>query len=222
MPGAERDAVSQHSAFNIQHSLYPIVDATVCAARGIDPVDLARAVIGAGARLLQVRAKDLPDADFLALLDRAVRISRPQGARVVVNDRADLALMAGADGVHVGQEDLSVEQVRSVVGGSSIVGVSTHDRAQIDAALGGDASYVAVGPVFATATKETGYEPRGLDLVRYAAGRGKPIVAIGGITLERVPDVLAAGAWGLAVITDLLRTGDPEGRARDYLRACAA
>jgi thiamine-phosphate pyrophosphorylase len=76
--------------------------------------------------------------------------------------------------------------------------------------------------VFATATKETGYEPRGLDLVRYAAGRGKPIVAIGGITLERVPDVLAAGAWGLAVITDLLRTGDPEGRARDYLRACAA
>jgi thiamine-phosphate pyrophosphorylase len=147
-------------------------------------------------------------------------LAQPAGVQVIVNDRADLALLAGAHGVHVGQDDLSVPHVRGLVGPSFIVGVSTHDRRQIDAALAGSASYVAVGPIFATSTKDTGYEPRGLDLVRHAALRGKPVAAIGGITLERASEVLAAGATYLAVITDLLSTGDPAGRARDYLRVC--
>jgi thiamine-phosphate pyrophosphorylase len=96
--------------------------------------------------------------------------------------------------------------------------VSTHTLEQIDRALDTSASYVAVGPIYETRTKATGYSARGLDLVAYAAGRGKPIVAIGGITLDRAADVIAAGASGLAVITDLLTSGDPEGRVREFIR----
>ena len=119
--------------------------------------------------------------------------------------------------MHVGQTDLPVAAVRAIVGKDAIVGLSTHDRDQIDQALASEASYVAVGPVFPTTTKETGYTPRGLDLVRYAAGRGKPIVAIGGITLERATDVVAAGASALAVISDILVHDDPETRVRAFL-----
>ncbi len=139
--------------------------------------------------------------------------------QVIVNDRADIARAAGAHGVHVGQDDLSVAEARAIVGDSAIVGVSTHTREQIDRALESSASYVAVGPIFATSTKATGYGARGLALVRYAAGRGKPVVAIGGITLQRAPDVIAAGAHAVAVITDLLVDEDVEARVRAFGRA---
>jgi thiamine-phosphate pyrophosphorylase len=163
-----------------------------------------------------LRAKTEPAGDVLALADRLVAAARAYGARLIVNDRADIAVMAAAAGVHVGQTDLPVEAARAIVGAAGIVGVSTHDREQIDRALASSASYVAVGPVYQTATKDTGYEARGLDLVRYAAARGKPIVAIGGITLERAPDVIAAGASALAVITDILAGDDVEARVRAY------
>jgi thiamine-phosphate pyrophosphorylase len=126
-------------------------------------------------------------------------------------------MMAGADGVHVGQEDLSVDAVRDLLGAAAIIGLSTHTREQIDHALTTSASYVAVGPIFGTATKDTGYSARGLELIGYAANRGKPVVAIGGITLERAAQVVAAGASGLAVITDLLTGGDVEQRVRSFV-----
>lgn len=173
-------------------------------------------------RLLQLRGKADADARLLTLAEGLTRVAHSSGARLIVNDRADIARLAGADGVHVGQDDLPVGDVRAILGPAAMIGLSTHDRDQIDAALAGDASYVAVGPVFPTATKDTGYDPRGLDLVRYAASRGKPVAAIGGITLEQAPAVLAAGASYLAVISDLLSTADPEARARDYLRASTA
>lgn len=179
----------------------------------------AEAVLRGGARLLQIRAKDEPGARLLALVDRVIEVARPLGARVIVNDRADIARMADADGVHVGQDDLSVDAVREIVGRGRIIGLSTHDRDQIDRALSGAASYVAVGPVFGTETKDTGYTPRGLELVSYAAGRGKPIVAIGGITLERAPAVVAQGASAVAVISDLVAGNDPEGRTRRFVAA---
>ena len=103
-----------------------------------------------------------------------------------------------------------------MLGPGAVVGVSTHDRDQVDRALDSSATYVAVGPIFSTTTKETGYEARGLDLIRHAAGRGRPVVAIGGITLARAADVADAGAWGLAVISDLLADGDVAGRVRDF------
>jgi len=171
--------------------------------------------------MLQVRGKGDSSAALVALTERVIEIARSSGGTVIVNDRADVVLMTGAAGVHVGQEDLPIEAVRNIVGAGRIAGLSTHTREQIDRALETSADYVAVGPIFETDTKATGYSARGLDLIAYAAGRGKPIVAIGGITLERAAEVIAAGASGLAVITDLLEGGNPEARVRAYLRALA-
>ena len=198
-------------------SLYPIIDTALCRTRGVDPFALAVACLRGGARLLQIRAKDEGGAALLALTERVVAAAASEaGGLVIVDDRADIARMAGAGGVHVGQTDLPVAAARAIVGAGAIVGLSTHNRQQIDDALASDANYVAVGPVFLTASKDTGYTPRGLDLVRYAAGRGKPIVAIGGITLERAPEVVAAGAAALAVISDILVGDDAEARVRAF------
>lgn len=199
-------------------TLYPIVDTAACARAGLDPVSFAEACLRGGARLLQLRQKAGSSAAWLDLARRLARTAAAAGAGLIVNDRADIAVLAGALGVHVGQEDLGVEEVRRV-GPSLVVGLSTHAPGQVDAALASTATYVAVGPVYGTATKETGYSARGLDLVRYAAGRGKPIVAIGGITLETVGELVAAGAAGLAVISDIVSAADPEQRVREYVHA---
>jgi thiamine-phosphate diphosphorylase len=201
--------------------LYPIIDTGVCSAAGQDPAAVADACLAGGARILQLRDKTGSSAAFLALADRLAQRVRAFDALLVVNDRADIARLSGARGVHVGQDDLDIADVRRIVGSAAVVGISTHDEAQIDAALETDATYVAVGPIFGTATKDTGYSARGLDLIRYAANRGKPIVAIGGIALDRVQSVLEAGAAGLAVISDLLTSGNSEARTRDYIARLA-
>jgi thiamine-phosphate pyrophosphorylase len=199
--------------------LYAIVDAALATQARVTLPDLARALMRGGARVVQVRAKTLGSAAFLAACEEIVADARQHGAQVIVNDRADIAVLADAAGVHVGQEDLSVPAARRVVGDSRIVGVSTHDVQQCQAALQTAADYVAIGPVFETASKETGYDAVGLALVRQAAAhaRGRPIVAIGGITLARARSVIDAGASCVAVISDLLCTGDPEARVREYL-----
>lgn len=196
--------------------LYPIIDTGLCRSRGVDPVALGAALVAGGARVLQLREKGESSAEFLALADTLVARVQSAGGVLVINDRADIALLSGAGGVHVGQDDLPVEGVRRIVPPSTIVGLSTHDREQVDRASSADTSYIAVGPIFGTSTKETGYTARGLDLVRYAAASGKPVVAIGGITLDHVPDLIAAGASGIAVISDLL-TRDPETRTREFI-----
>jgi thiamine-phosphate pyrophosphorylase len=198
--------------------LYPIVDAGLCAARGMDPVALARACLRGGATVIQLRVKEGSDQDFLLLADRLRAITAEAGALFIVNDRVDIALLARADGVHVGQEDLPVESVRRLMGPAAVIGLSTHNESQADEALQTTASYIAVGPVFGTGTKDTGYGPRGLELVSYAANRGKPVVAIGGMTLIRAPIVARAGASSLAVISDLL-AGDPEEKVRRFIAA---
>ena len=199
---------------------YPIVDADVCRERRLDPRAIARACLRGGARVLQLRVKTGSSAAFLDLATGVVADAAPSGALVIVNDRPDIARMAGAGGVHVGQEDLPPEAVRAVLG-DGVIGLSTHDAAQVTAGLASAADYIAVGPVFSTRTKDTGYAARGLDLVRAAAGRGKPVVAIGGIDLARAAQVVAAGASAVAVITDVLRD-DPERRTRAYLDALRA
>ena len=197
--------------------LYPIIDIDLCRMRGRDPLALTEALADGGARLVQVRQKSAGSAGLLAICRDLVRIAHAAGMRVIVNDRADLAVMAGADGVHVGQDDLAVPAVRRIAGHAAIIGLSTHTPSQVDDAFAMDVDYVAVGPIFRTSTKDTGYEARGLDLVRYAAGRGRPVVAIGGITLANAASVLEAGATSVAVISDLLVSADPAARVREYL-----
>ena len=202
-------------------SLYAILDADVAGRAGWALTDLAAACLAGGARLLQVRAKDAPGGWLLETTRAIVACGHAAGALVVVNDRADIARLAGADGVHVGQDDLSPAQVRAIVGDTALVGLSTHTIDQIDGALGQPVSHIAIGPVFGTATKTTGYEPVGLARVADAAARARPVhvgvVAIGGITLTSARDVIEAGADSVAVISDLLSTGDPEARVRAYL-----
>jgi thiamine-phosphate pyrophosphorylase len=203
-------------------ALYPIVDVDLCRHRGLDPVALADAFLKGGARLLQVRQKGRHHggAELLATVRAIVRLALPLDATVIVNDRADIAAMAGAAGVHVGQEDLPPAAVREIAGKTTIVGLSTHTPAQVDeAAAAAAVDYIAVGPVFTTATKDTGYDARGLELVRYASAKGKPVVAIGGITLGTAAEVLAAGAASVAVISDLVSDPDPQHRVRLFLHA---
>jgi len=142
-------------------------------------------------------------------------------AAIIVNDRVDVALISGAAGAHVGQDDLGPRETRRLLGATAIVGYSTHSREQVARASSEPVSYIAIGPVFGTRTKATGYDPVGLDAVAEAAraSQGLPIVAIGGITLETAPDVVAAGASAVAVIGDLLVGGDPMSRVAAYGRA---
>lgn len=200
--------------------LYVICDADACHRAGWTLIDFASACLNGGARLLQVRAKMEASG---RLLDETLAIVERAGseAQVIVNDRADIARLAAAAGVHVGQEDLSPAEVRSLVGDHAVVGWSTHTPTQLDVAFSQPISYVAIGPVFATSTKSTGYEPLGLAPVAEAAARtaeqGLPLVAIGGITLDHAEAVLAQGAASVAVIGDLLAGGDPEARVRAFL-----
>lgn len=203
--------------------LYVVCDAAVCARAGWTLVDFAEACLEGGARFLQVRAKSMPARDFFAATDAILRRANRAGAVVVVNDRVDIARLAGAGGVHLGQEDLPPAQAREIAGANAVIGLSTHTPAQLDLALHQPVNYVAVGPVFATMTKETGYAAVGLDYVRHAAARAAarsmPLVAIGGMTIERARLVIRSGAQSVAVISDLLATGDPAARVREFLDA---
>jgi thiamine-phosphate pyrophosphorylase len=193
------------------------VDADAASRAGWPLVDLAGAYLRGGARFLQVRAKALGSGALLEVAAAIVALAREVGATVVVNDRADVAKLAGADGVHIGQEDLSPAAVRSLLGPSAIIGRSTHTASQLDNAAREPVDYVAIGPVFTTSTKTTGYDPVGLSMVRLAAGIGRPVVAIGGVTIASAASAIEAGATAVAVIGDLLATGDPETRVREYI-----
>ena len=199
--------------------LYAIVDVDLADDYGWSPTDLGEAIIKGGGRLLQIRAKRSSSESFLACADSLVDLARSSNTSIIVNDRVDVAKISGASGVHVGQDDLSVSRVRRILGNDAVVGLSTHCRSQVDLAVQESVSYIAVGPVFATRSKETGYQPVGLELVRYAATQWPQsiIVGIGGITLERAPSVIEAGANAVALISDLLTDGDPERRTRAYL-----
>jgi thiamine-phosphate pyrophosphorylase len=200
-----------------------IVDADVAARLGWTMTDLAAAYVSGGATLLQLRAKEASSGSLLDVATTIVRLAHAANAAVIVNDRADIARLSGADGVHVGQDDLAPASVRQIVGAGAIVGLSTHTTEQLELALREPVSYVAIGPVFGTNTKTTGYLSLGLEAVRGAAAaaskRGVPLVAIGGVTLESAPDVIRAGAGTVAVISDLLASGDPVARVRAYLAA---
>jgi thiamine-phosphate pyrophosphorylase len=204
-------------------SLHAILDVDVAARIGWAPLDLARAYLDGGARLLQLRAKHLASGPFLTLCDGLVQAATPYDASIIVNDRADLAALAKAAGVHVGQEDLAPAEARRLLGPSAVVGFSTHTVAQIEAAVREPISYLAVGPVFGTKTKDTGYSAIGLQLVSTAVrlAGDLPVVAIGGITLDTAPAVWEAGAAAVAVISDLLSSGDPAARVASYNRAYA-
>ena len=195
--------------------LYVILDAALL---NSTELEMARRLTEAGVRLLQYRNKT---ASSRGLFDSARDLAgaiAPTGANFFVNDRPDIAFLSEASGVHVGQDDLTVEQAREIIGEGKWVGVSTHSLPQFQAAAQTSADYIAVGPIFSTRSKINPDPVVGLDLLkRVRPLTQKPIVAIGGITLERAADVIGAGADVVAVISDVLQAPDPAKRARQYL-----
>lgn len=184
------------------------------------PLDaLLPRVLEVGVDVVQLRDKDLEARPLLALAAVVRRRTEEFGALFVVNDRVDLALAAGADGVHVGQQDLPVEEARRQIGPGRLLGLSTHTREEVLAAAATTVDYIAVGPVFATPTKP-GRPAVGPELVSFAAGRSAvPFFAIGGIDRGSLPAVLAAGARRVAVVRALTDAPDPATVARELAGA---
>jgi thiamine-phosphate pyrophosphorylase len=192
--------------------LYAIADAQFG-----DLVQMAQSLLQGGARLIQLRDKNAGAGEFLDRAERVLTLAPPD-ARIIVNDRVDVARLAGAAGVHVGQTDLSPEAARTVLGPERIVGLSTHNIRQALEAEELPVDYIAVGPIFATSTKQNADPVVGLDgLAAIAKIVRKPIVAIGGIKIENVPAVLGAGAHSVAVIRDLLDSPDIGKRTQEWL-----
>jgi thiamine-phosphate pyrophosphorylase len=193
----------------------------------ISELDLAETLAASGVELIQYRNKTGFSRRFFEISRQLSSALGPRGVRLIVNDRPDIALLAGAGGVHVGQDDLGVEDARAICGGLDgkdlWVGISTHTLEQLAAADRTSADYIAFGPVFPTATKKNPDAVVGTELLRKARQlTKKPLVAIGGITLERAAEVYRAGADSLAVIRDLTCVPNPAVRAREYLDVAAS
>ena len=187
------------------------------------PLVQARAACAAGAAVVQLRAKRATDREALDLAAKIRAATRAAGALFFVNDRFDLALVAGADGVHLGQSDLPPAAIPNGLRERLLVGRSTHTTAEVRAAREEGLAYVAFGPVFGTRSKDSPHAARGLDLLREAAALAAPLplVAIGGIDARNTAAVLAAGASGIAVISALAAAPDPEAAARALVQALA-
>jgi thiamine-phosphate pyrophosphorylase len=200
--------------------LYAILDASpeFTAESALNIPEIADRLVEAGVELLQYRDKHGSAGRILDSSQALAARFVPKGVRLIVNDRADIAAMAGAAGVHVGQEDLPVDEARKICGAPLWVGVSTHTLEQLRAAEATSADYIAVGPIFPTGTKANPDPVVGLEFLRAARQiTRKPLVAIGGITVESASEVYRAGADSIAVIRDLMAARDPAHRAREYL-----
>jgi len=193
--------------------LYAIADAAFG-----NPVSLSRELFDGGARLVQVRNKTASARVFFDQVAAILKFA-PSDSRLIVNDRADIALLAGAGGVHLGQTDLPPQRVRKILPSSQVIGISTHSAGQALDADSLPVDYIAAGPVFPTTTKTNAEPVIGLDGLRQICARAShPVVAIGGITMENARDVFACGAASVAVISDLLKSGDVARRTEEWLR----
>lgn len=206
--------------------LYLVTDASPCS----QPIErCVREAIAGGVGMVQLREKGLSDARLLDVATRCASVCRDQNIPFIVNDRLDIALACGADGVHVGQDDLPIASIRSVAGDDFIVGLSTHSPDQIEEAAQLGPDYIGVGPVYETPTKE-GRKAVGVELVSYAARHAaQPFFAIGGLDPSNVVEVVQAGARGVSVLRWVGQAVDPMDAVRELLgrmdeasRACSS
>src|SRR3954452_15962326 len=193
----------------------------------VDGAHWLKRLLPCGVKLVQLRVKDKSEQEIAREIRDAKRICAEHGAQLIVNDCWRAAIDAGCDYVHLGQEDLAAADVDAIKRAGLKLGISTHTHAELGVALQANPDYVALGPIYTTILKEMRFAPQGLDTIGEWKRRigALPLVAIGGITLERAPGVLAAGADSIAVVTDVLRNADPEARARAFVevtRTCPA
>jgi thiamine-phosphate pyrophosphorylase len=184
-------------------ALYAILDPEQVSSRS--PESVLRQLLEGGAKMIQLRAKAISSRDFFHLAQRARELTAAFDCKLIINDRLDIALGSAADGVHLGQEDLPLQVGRKLLG-DRLIGISTHSLEQAKEAEANGADYIGFGPLFGTATKNTGYTARGLEmLARIRAAVALPIVAIGGITEANIQNVWQAGAESAAIISDILK-----------------
>ncbi len=173
-----------------------------------------------GVKTVQLRLKDKPEDEILLQIKQAKRLCDKAGCVLVVNDHWKAAYDANAGYVHLGQEDLKTADFHALRSAGIYYGISTHDQDELDLALALNPNYIALGPIYNTATKELRWQPQGLEtLKRWRERTSKPLIAIGGITLERAADVFAAGADSIATISDVAKAEDPAARAAEWLEA---
>lgn len=196
--------------------VYPITDRKLS---GLSHAEQVKALIEGGATFIQLREKELPGRDFFEDAKNALDIVRSANAKLLINDRVDLAIALGADGVHLGQNDLPPEEARKLLGDKAIIGFSTHNQKQALDALSMPIDYLAIGPVFATSTKSDPDPVVGLEGIRLAKDivARLPLVAIGGITEQTLRDVFSAGADSAAMIGDLVGSSDIAGTLKRSL-----
>ena len=200
--------------------LYAILDPEQIKTR--DGLVVLRQLLEGGAGIVQLRAKIMEPRDFFHLARQARALTHARGCRLIVNDRLDIALACGADGVHFGQDDLPLGPGRKLMV-EKIIGVSTHSIEQAREAERGGADYIGFGPMFGTATKDTGYAARGIDMLRAVRAAVKiPIVAIGGVKEENIAQVWQAGADSAAIISDILGADDIAAKVRRILQLSQA
>jgi len=188
---------------------YPIVDSAAWVGR----------LVGVGAKFIQLRIKDATEEHLRGEMHHAMTICRRSGAELVVNDHWEFAIDAGADWIHLGQDDLDEADVDAIRASSIRLGISTHNLEELDRALTFDPDYVALGPIFPTILKAMPFAPQGLERIgewKKVIGE-RPLVAIGGLNIERAEQCLAHGADSVAVVTDITLNADPEGRAEQWL-----
>lgn len=203
--------------FTFPSRLYPIAD--TLGDRSRSHLDIAAAMLRGGARFLQLRVKDRGTSNFVDIARAVKQVADSMNATLIVNDRADIAKLIDAGGVHLGQEDLSPSAARALLGDGKIIGLSTHTLEQAEAAHHEPVDYIGFGPIFATQSKSRPDPVQGLDALRSVRQRvGLPIVAIGGITAASMPSVLDAGADAVAMIGEIVNAASVELRVRELLR----
>ena len=207
-------------AFIPPHSLYAILD--LDQSRETPFPSVLSALLKGGATMIQLRAKEIPSRELFRLAMETRRHTSAAGCLFIINDRVDIALLTGADGVHLGQGDLPLAEARRLMG-RRCIGISTHDLAQAKEAERGGADYIGFGPIFGTTTKPTGYLPRGLPMLREIRKAVKlPIVAIGGISEQNTRMVWEAGADSVAMIGDLMGAENISEKVKRILALCQA
>lgn len=183
--------------------------------------DAAEAAIRGGATMIQFRDKDMDDARFEKEAKKISGLARDKDVLFVVNDRVGIAKRCGADGVHIGQEDLDIGRARAILGLDAIIGVSVSKRVEAQAAEAAGADYLGAGPVYETSSKRDALRPIGLDeLEKICRSVAIPVIAIGGITKENAPDIMAAGAAGIAVIAAVAEAPDMTQAVKELKRMC--
>ncbi len=201
--------------FTLPSPLYGIFDPTQSRGRPFDAA--VKELLLGGGSVVQLRLKEVPVKEFLRLALEARRQTSTAGCYLIVNDRVDIALASGADGVHLGQEDLPLAAARRLMEGK-IIGISTHNLSQAKEAEQGGADYIGFGPIFGTNTKQTGYDPRGLTMLQeIRKAISLPIVAIGGISEDNVRQVWQAGADAVAMISNLMGAENIAEKVRSIL-----